>query len=70
MQEQVRERQEMEKKMRKLIKTMDHFERAKREEVAPLIQAAFQRCLAEEKLHHERDQRVLTILCKKRRKCP
>ncbi|KAL7584708.1 hypothetical protein Lser_V15G44180 [Lactuca serriola] len=45
-QEQVRERQEMEKKMQKLIKTMDHFERAKREEAAPLIEASFQRCLA------------------------
>ncbi|CAH1419341.1 unnamed protein product [Lactuca virosa] len=58
MQEQVRERQEMEKKMQKLIKTMDHFERAKREEAAPLIEAAFQRCLAEDKLRHERDQQV------------
>ncbi|KAD4179657.1 hypothetical protein R6Q59_032001 [Mikania micrantha] len=56
MQEQVRERQEMEKKMQKLIKTMDHFERAKREEAAPLIEAAFQNRLAEEKLLHEREQ--------------
>nr|KAJ0203074.1 hypothetical protein LSAT_V11C500267100 [Lactuca sativa] len=39
MQEQVRERQEMEKRIQKLIKTMDHFERAKREEAAPLIEA-------------------------------
>lgn len=58
LQEQVRERQEMEKKMQKLIKTMDHFERAKREEAAPLIEAAFQRRLAEEKLLHEREQQV------------
>ncbi|MFS7919180.1 putative proteasome component (PCI) domain, eukaryotic translation initiation factor 3 subunit A [Helianthus anomalus] len=56
MQEQVRERQEMEKKMQKLIKTMDHFERAKREEAAPLIEAAFQSRSAEEKLLHEREQ--------------
>ncbi|KAM0014546.1 putative proteasome component (PCI) domain, eukaryotic translation initiation factor 3 subunit A [Helianthus debilis subsp. tardiflorus] len=55
-QEQVREQQEMEKKMQKLIKTMDHFERAKREEAAPLIEAAFQSRLAEEKLLHEREQ--------------
>ncbi|XP_076927506.1 eukaryotic translation initiation factor 3 subunit A [Bidens hawaiensis] len=55
MKEQVRERQEMEKKMQKLIKTMDHFERAKREEAAPLIEAAFHKRLAEEKLLHERE---------------
>lgn len=35
MQEQAREIRDMEKKMQKLIKTMDHFERAKREEAAP-----------------------------------
>lgn len=58
LQEQVRERQEMEKKMQKLIKTMDHFERAKREEAAPLIEAAFQSRLAEEKLLHEHEQQV------------
>ncbi|KAJ9546054.1 hypothetical protein OSB04_025761 [Centaurea solstitialis] len=58
LQEQVRKRQEMEKKMQKLIKTMDHFERAKREEAAPLIGAAFQRRLAEEKLLHEREQQL------------
>ncbi|KAM0016340.1 putative proteasome component (PCI) domain, eukaryotic translation initiation factor 3 subunit A [Helianthus debilis subsp. tardiflorus] len=56
LQEQVRERQEMEKKMQKLIKTMDHFERAKREEAAPLIEAAFQNRLAEEKDLHEYEQ--------------
>ncbi|KAI7740213.1 hypothetical protein M8C21_008366 [Ambrosia artemisiifolia] len=58
MQEQVRERQEMEKKLQKLIKTMDHFERAKREEAAPLIEAAFQNRLAEEKVLHEREQQL------------
>ncbi|KAK9073903.1 hypothetical protein SSX86_006497 [Deinandra increscens subsp. villosa] len=56
MQEQVRERQEMEKKMQKLTKTLDHFERAKREEAAPLIEAAFQNRLAEERLLHELEQ--------------
>nr|GEW43954.1 casein kinase I [Tanacetum cinerariifolium] len=39
MQAQVRERQEMEKKRQKLIKTMDHFEGEKREEAAPLLEA-------------------------------
>ncbi|KAL7591610.1 hypothetical protein Lser_V15G33844 [Lactuca serriola] len=66
MQEQVRERQEMEKKMQKLIKTMDHFERAKREEAAPLIEAAFQRCLAEEKIRHEREQQLEVELSRER----
>ena len=33
---------------------MAHFERAKREEVAALIQVAFQKILAKEKLCHER----------------
>ncbi|KAJ9538370.1 hypothetical protein OSB04_031103 [Centaurea solstitialis] len=58
LQEQVRERQEMEKKIQKQSKTMDHLERAKREEAAPLIEAAFERRLAEEKLHHERQQQL------------
>ncbi|KAF5746717.1 eukaryotic translation initiation factor 3 subunit A [Tripterygium wilfordii] len=54
--EQLRERQEMEKKLQKLAKTMDYLERAKREEAAPLIEAAFQRRLVEEKMIHEREQ--------------
>ncbi|CAH9069447.1 unnamed protein product [Cuscuta europaea] len=54
--EQLRERQEMEKKLQKLAKTMDYLERAKREEAAPLIQAAFQQRLEEEAALHEREQ--------------
>lgn len=54
--EQVRERQEMEKKLQRFGKTMDYLERAKREEAAPLIEAAFQHRLSEEKLLHEREQ--------------
>lgn len=54
--EQLRERQEMEKKLQKLAKTMDYLERAKREEAAPLIEAAFQQRLVEEKALHEREQ--------------
>lgn len=56
--EQLRERQEMEKKLQKLAKTMDYLERAKREEAAPLIEVAFQRRLVEEKDIHERDQQA------------
>lgn len=56
--EQLRERQEMEKKLQKLAKTMDHLERAKREEAAPLIEAAYQQRLVEERLLHDREQQV------------
>ena len=57
--EQLRERQEMEKKLQKLAKTMDYLERAKREEAAPLIEAEFQQRLLEERMIHERNQQVL-----------
>ena len=56
--EQLRERQEMEKKLQKLAKTMDHLERAKREMAAPLIEAAYQQRLVEEKELNEREQQV------------
>ncbi|RWR88728.1 eukaryotic translation initiation factor 3 subunit A-like protein [Cinnamomum micranthum f. kanehirae] len=54
--EQVRERQEMEKKLQKSAKTMDYMERARREEETPLIEAAYQQRLVEEKILHEREQ--------------
>lgn len=54
--EQLREKQEMEKKLQKLAKTMDYLERAKREEAAPLIDAAFQQRLAEEEALHTLEQ--------------
>ena len=38
MSEQLRERQESERKLARLIRQMDHFERARREEEAPLLQ--------------------------------
>lgn len=61
--EQLRERQEMEKKLQKLAKTMDYLERAKREEAAPLIEFAFQRRLVEGKVLHEREQQVSSNFC-------
>ncbi|XP_050221099.1 eukaryotic translation initiation factor 3 subunit A [Mercurialis annua] len=64
--EQLRERQEMEKKLQKLAKTMDFLERAKREEAAPLIEAAFQRRLVEETALHEREQQLETELSRQR----
>ncbi|XP_054781160.1 eukaryotic translation initiation factor 3 subunit A [Prosopis cineraria] len=64
--EQLRERQEMEKKLQKLAKTMDYLERAKREEAAPLIEAAYQKRLVEEKLLHEREQQLEIEVSKQR----
>ncbi|KAA8536786.1 hypothetical protein F0562_029264 [Nyssa sinensis] len=64
--EQLRERQEMEKKLQKLAKTMDYLERAKREEVTPLIEAAFQRRQVEEKVLHEREQQQEIELSRQR----
>ncbi|CAJ1866076.1 unnamed protein product [Sphenostylis stenocarpa] len=64
--EQLRERQEMEKKLQKLAKTMDYLERAKREEAAPLIEAAYQQRLVEERLLHEREQQQEVELSKHR----
>ena len=54
--EQIKERHEQEKRLQKVAKIVDHLERAKREEVAPLIEAAFQRRLVKEKVLHEREQ--------------
>ncbi|KAF8396847.1 hypothetical protein HHK36_018482 [Tetracentron sinense] len=64
--EQLRERQEMEKKLQKLAKTMDYMERAKREEAAPLIEAAFQQRLVEEKILHEHEQQQEVELSRQR----
>ncbi|KDP23427.1 hypothetical protein JCGZ_23260 [Jatropha curcas] len=64
--EQLRERQEMEKKLQKLAKTMDYLERAKREEAAPLIEAAFQRRLVEEKALNEHEQQLEIELSRQR----
>ena len=61
--EQLRERQEMEKKLQKLAKTMDYLERAKREESAPLVEAAYQQRLVEEKALHEHEQQVFLRFC-------
>ncbi|RDY04555.1 Eukaryotic translation initiation factor 3 subunit A, partial [Mucuna pruriens] len=64
--EQLRERQEMEKKLQKLAKTMDYLERAKREEAAPLIEAAYQQRLVEERLLHEHEQQQEVEVSKQR----
>lgn len=55
--EQLKERQEMERKFQKLAKTMDHLERAKREEEAPLISAKYKEHLADDEIFFERQQK-------------
>ncbi|RLN22297.1 hypothetical protein C2845_PM07G02540 [Panicum miliaceum] len=60
--EQLKERQEMEKNPQKLAKAMDYLERAKREEEAPLIEKAFQKQVEEEKILHEQEQLVRSLL--------
>ncbi|RZC89102.1 hypothetical protein C5167_030798 [Papaver somniferum] len=65
-QEQLKERQELEKRLQKLAKTMDHMERARREEEAPLIDAAFQQRLVEGEIAHERDQQQEIELSRER----
>ncbi|KAK8543029.1 hypothetical protein V6N13_136427 [Hibiscus sabdariffa] len=66
MTEQLKERQEQEKRLIKVAKTMDHLERAKREEAAPLIEAAFQQRLVEEKALHEHEQQMEVELSRQR----
>ncbi|XVF57550.1 hypothetical protein PTKIN_Ptkin06aG0214800 [Pterospermum kingtungense] len=66
MSEQLKERQEQEKRLQKVAKTMDHLERAKREEAAPLIEAAFQQRLVEEKVLQEREQQLEVELSRQR----
>ncbi|KAL3531838.1 hypothetical protein ACH5RR_005359 [Cinchona calisaya] len=64
--EQLRERQEMEKKLQRLAKTMDYLERAKREEAAPLVEAAYQKRLVEEADIHEREEQQEIELSRQR----
>ncbi|KAJ3688291.1 hypothetical protein LUZ61_017455 [Rhynchospora tenuis] len=53
---QLKERQEMEKKLQKLAKTMDHLERARHENESPLIEQAWQRRLDQEKICYGQEQ--------------
>ncbi|KAK9813797.1 hypothetical protein WJX73_010183 [Symbiochloris irregularis] len=54
--EQSRAREEAEKKMGKLIKHMDHLERARREGEAPLLEAAYAKKVEADQVRHEREQ--------------
>ncbi|KDO45143.1 hypothetical protein CISIN_1g038326mg [Citrus sinensis] len=66
MDQQLRERQEMDKKLRKLAKTLNYLERANREEAIPLIEAAFQQRLEEERVLHEIEQQQEVELSRER----
>jgi hypothetical protein len=56
--EQMKERAEMERKLQKLSKTMDHLERAKREEERPLIEEAHQKRLQDDEKFYKEQQEV------------
>lgn len=59
--EQIKERQEMERKLQKLSKTMDHLERAKREEERPLIEEAYRKRLQDDEKFYQEQQEVCNI---------
>ena len=56
--EQMKERQEMERKLQKLSKTMDHLERAKREDERPLIEEAYHKRLQDDERFYQEQQEV------------
>ncbi len=56
--EQMKERAEMERKLQKLSKTMDHLERAKREEERPLIEEAHEKRLQDDEKFYKEQQEV------------
>jgi len=56
--EQMKERQEMERKLQRLSKTMDHLERAKREEERPLIEEAYRKRLQDDERFYQEQQEV------------
>ncbi|CAI5465819.1 unnamed protein product [Closterium sp. Yama58-4] len=54
--EQLKEKQEAERRLQKLVRTLDHLERARREEEKPLLEAAYQQRLVEERAWFEQQQ--------------
>ncbi|KAK3246629.1 Eukaryotic translation initiation factor 3 subunit A [Cymbomonas tetramitiformis] len=57
--EQIKERQEMERKLLRLGKTMDHLERARREEEVPLIEQLYQTQLVEDEKYFKEQQQMM-----------
>lgn len=56
--ESIRERQELERKLSKLSKTMDYFERAKRERERPLLLEAFKQRQQDDEVYYNQQQEV------------
>lgn len=57
MNEQLKEKAEQERRLQKLSKTLDHLERAKREEERPLLTQAYQEFLVEEEKWFHQQQK-------------
>lgn len=59
--ERLKEQQEMERKLAKIAKQLDHLERARREEEIPYLEAAYKARLEQDKqLHEEQQAQFLT----------
>lgn len=56
--ERLKEQAELERKLARLAKTLDHLERARREEEAPYIEEAYKKRMEEDAKLHEEQQRV------------
>lgn len=54
--ERLKEAQELERKLARLVKTMDHSERARREEEAPLLDALYKQRQEQDKAYFEEQQ--------------
>jgi translation initiation factor 3 subunit A len=54
----MKEQAELERKLARLAKTLDHLERARREEEAPFIEEAYRKRMEEDAKLHEEQQRV------------
>lgn len=59
--ERLKEAQELERKLARLAKTMDHLERARREEEASYLEAAYQDRLQKDKDYHEEQQQQQVV---------
>ncbi|EFJ35771.1 hypothetical protein SELMODRAFT_142045 [Selaginella moellendorffii] len=56
--DQKKEREELDRRLQKLAKTVDHYERAKREEERPLIQAMYLKRQEDDRIYFEEQQKL------------
>jgi len=59
--EQIKERQETERKLQRLSKQMDHLERARREEEVPLLKELYQKKLVDDKAWAEKQEETKKV---------